>query len=161
MALLCESSALRSNDSSALYETHILNRYAALYGALIIAFLVYMSDIFTAVTMLTTKSWSNQIFDDCQKNSVKGCIAIPFETGRWLFVGCIIFSFLLVSSPHQLPVTHRLKRAHICSSGMKHTSAGKSSAVAISPTRSPMLWQTTTTRFVCLILLAALLCTRP
>lgn len=71
-------------------------KYAVLYGALIIAFLVYMSDIFTAVTMLTTKAWSNQILNDCQTKSIKGCIAIPFETGRWLFVGCIIFSFLLL-----------------------------------------------------------------
>ena len=47
--------------------------------------------------MLTTHAWSNQIFDDCNEQRIDGCIAIPFDTGKWLFVGCIIFSFGLVS----------------------------------------------------------------
>lgn len=57
-------------------------------------FLVYVSDIFTAVTMLSTKSWTNQIFQNCK--DVRGCVAIPFSVGQWLFVSCILFSFLLV-----------------------------------------------------------------
>jgi Fungal potassium channel len=59
-----------------------------------------MSDIFTATTMLTTKDWSNQIQKSCDKNSasVNGCVVIPFGVAKWLFVGCIIFSFLLVTS---------------------------------------------------------------
>jgi Fungal potassium channel len=44
--------------------------------------------------MLSTNSWTNQIFQNC--TSVKGCVAIPFAVGKWLFVACIIFSFLLV-----------------------------------------------------------------
>lgn len=44
--------------------------------------------------MLTTHGWSNQIFNDCPH--VDGCVFIPFNVGKWLFVGCIIFSFLLV-----------------------------------------------------------------
>lgn len=54
-----------------------------------------MLDIFSAVTMLSTQTWSNQIFDQCK--TTDGCIPIPFQTGKWLFVGCIIFGFLLVS----------------------------------------------------------------
>lgn len=69
-------------------------RYLWLYVLVLKSFLVYVSDIFTAVTMLTTKSWSNQIFNDCP--DLEGCVAIPFNVGKWLFVGCIIFSFLLV-----------------------------------------------------------------
>jgi len=58
------------------------------------SFLVYVSDIFSAITMLTTTSWHNQVFNDCPH--IDGCFAIPFKVGQWLFVGCIIFSFLLV-----------------------------------------------------------------
>ena len=58
--------------------------------------MVYVSDIFSAITMLTTQNWSNEIFKDCVSGAVKNCVAIPFNTGKWLFVGCIIFSFLLV-----------------------------------------------------------------
>jgi len=58
------------------------------------SFLVYVSDIFTAITMLSTKTWTNQIFENCQ--DVRGCVAIPFAVGQWLFVSCIIFSFVLV-----------------------------------------------------------------
>lgn len=46
--------------------------------------------------MLTTSSWSNQIFNNCPATEDNGCVFIPFNVGKWLFVGCIIFSFLLV-----------------------------------------------------------------
>ncbi|PSR71783.1 hypothetical protein PHLCEN_2v12284 [Hermanssonia centrifuga] len=59
--------------------------------------MVYISDIFTAITMLSTKSWSNAIFNSCPPDSHNGCVAIPFNIGKWLFLGCIIFSFLLLA----------------------------------------------------------------
>jgi hypothetical protein len=59
--------------------------------------MVYILDIFTAVTMLSTNAWSNEIFNQCK--TIEGCFFIPFATGKWLFVGCIIFSFLLVRLP--------------------------------------------------------------
>jgi hypothetical protein len=65
-----------------------------LYVLVLKDFLVYVSDIFTAITMLTTSTWSNDIFNSCPKTT--GCVAVPFDVGKWLFVGCIIFSFLLV-----------------------------------------------------------------
>ena len=73
-------------------------KYLWLYVIVLKGFLVYISDIFTAVTMLTTKSWSNAIFNSCPPHAQNGCVFIPFSIGRWLFLGCIIFSFLLVSS---------------------------------------------------------------
>jgi hypothetical protein len=77
-----------------------LQRYLWLYIIILKSFLVYLSDIFTATTMLTTSTWSNQIFNDCQHQD--GCFYIPFNVGKWLFVGCIIFGFLLVCcSPRQ------------------------------------------------------------
>lgn len=74
------------------------HRYLWLYAIVLKSFLVYVSDIFTAVTMLTTDSWSNQIFNSCPSTQDNGCVFIPFTIGKWLFVGCIIFSFLLVRS---------------------------------------------------------------
>lgn len=70
-------------------------KYLWLYIIILKSFLVYLSDIFTATTMLTTSTWSNQIFDDCQHQD--GCFYIPFNVGKWLFVGCIIFGFLLLA----------------------------------------------------------------
>lgn len=71
-----------------------LARYLWLYIIVLKSFLVYISDIFSAITMLTTSNWSNEIFKQCA--NINGCVFIPFNTGKWLFVGCIIFSFLLV-----------------------------------------------------------------
>lgn len=70
-------------------------RYVWVYILVIKSFLVYISDIYTATTMLTSDNWSNKIFESCKEKS--GCVAIPFGVAKWLFVGCIIFSFLLVS----------------------------------------------------------------
>lgn len=70
-------------------------KYLWLYIIILKSFLVYLSDIFTATTMLTTSTWSNQIFNDCQHQD--GCFYIPFDVGKWLFVGCIIFGFLLLA----------------------------------------------------------------
>ncbi|KAG6335534.1 hypothetical protein ID866_3564 [Astraeus odoratus] len=69
-------------------------KYLWLYIIILKSFLVYISDIFSATTMLTTTSWSNQIYNDCQHQ--QGCFYIPFDIGKWLFVGCIIFGFLLL-----------------------------------------------------------------
>ncbi|KAF9226446.1 hypothetical protein BS17DRAFT_775638 [Gyrodon lividus] len=70
-------------------------KYLWLYIIILKSFLVYISDIFSATTMLTTSAWSNQIFNDCQHQD--GCFYIPFNIGKWLFVGCIIFGFLLLA----------------------------------------------------------------
>ncbi|KAF9482509.1 hypothetical protein BDN70DRAFT_829239 [Pholiota conissans] len=70
-------------------------KYLWLYVIVLKSFMVYISDIFSAITMLTTKNWSNEIFKNCA--NIEGCVAIPFNTGKWLFVGCIIFSFLLLA----------------------------------------------------------------
>ncbi|KAG5718758.1 hypothetical protein E4T56_gene2643 [Termitomyces sp. T112] len=70
-------------------------KYLWLYIIVLKSFMVYILDIFSAVTMLSTEAWSNEIFNQCR--TTDGCIFIPFKTGRWLFVGCIIFSFLLLA----------------------------------------------------------------
>lgn len=72
-------------------------KYLWLYVLILKSFLVYVFDIFTAITMLSTDKWQNQIFDSCQEDTDNGCVFIPFSIGKWLFVGCIIFSFLLLA----------------------------------------------------------------
>jgi len=71
-------------------------RYLWLYILVVKSFLVYVSDIYTAVIMLTSKDWSNTIFISCKKGD-GDCSIIPFKYGKWLFVGCIIISFLLLA----------------------------------------------------------------
>jgi hypothetical protein len=70
-------------------------KYLWIYVIVLKSFMVYVSDIFSAITMLTTSNWSNEIFKQCQ--TIPGCFFIPFNTGKWLFVGCIIVSFLLLA----------------------------------------------------------------
>ena len=70
-------------------------RYLWLYLIVLKSFLVYVSDIFSATTMLTTSNWSNEIFKQCQ--DIQGCFYIPFSIGKWLFVSCILVGFLLAS----------------------------------------------------------------
>lgn len=91
--------------------------------------------------MLTTSNWSNEIFKQCQ--TTDGCVYIPFNIGKWLFVGCIIFSFLLASL---FPNSNSWLFSFLPNSW--HTSPGKprkSSLVEIFLMHSPMLWPTITT----------------
>jgi len=49
--------------------------------------------------MLSSNQWSNAIFTKCataDKNA-GDCVVIPFDVGKWIIVGCIIFSFLLLA----------------------------------------------------------------
>ena len=91
-----------ATKSRSMYDSNLqlhALRYLWLYITVFISFLVYISDIFTAVTMLTSTTWSNEIYNSCQQNDHNGCVYIPFEVGKWLFFGCIVFSFLLVRDP--------------------------------------------------------------
>lgn len=47
--------------------------------------------------MLTTNGWSNDIYNKCPASQPGGCIPVDFQIGKWVFFGCIIFGFLLVS----------------------------------------------------------------
>ncbi|KZT12810.1 uncharacterized protein LAESUDRAFT_16963 [Laetiporus sulphureus 93-53] len=72
-------------------------KYMWLYITVLISFLVYISDIFTAVTMLTSDTWSNEIYNSCPPDETNGCVYIPFKIGKWLFFGCIVASFVLLA----------------------------------------------------------------
>ncbi|TEB30162.1 vacuole protein [Coprinellus micaceus] len=89
-------------DTREFYDNSFFMRvkYIWVYVIVLKSFLVYISDIFSAITMLTSKTWSNQIFQECGANT-KTCFFIPFDVGKWLFVSCIIFSFLLLAYESQ------------------------------------------------------------
>jgi len=69
-------------------------QYVWIYVLVIKSFLVYLSDIYTAITMLSSTEWTNAIYTRCPANE---CPTVSFSIGRWIFVGCIIFSFLLLA----------------------------------------------------------------
>jgi hypothetical protein len=113
------------------------------------SFLVYVSDIFSAVTMLTTNGWHSQIYNDCE--NLHGCFYIPFTVGRWLFVGCIFFSFLLVRQPWpgNAWVSYHLLSLCFHSWLTRLARAKKSSPVATFRMLLPMSWPIITTPSVC------------
>jgi hypothetical protein len=115
--------------------------------------MVYLSDLFTAITMLTTKNWSNGVFAKCNSEHVNGtCVVVPFSIGKWIFVGCIIFGYLLVRVFTLLQFDLAILMARTApqsdSSFMRLGRQRRSSSAATSHTRSPMSWPTITTAFV-------------
>ncbi|KAK2466128.1 hypothetical protein APHAL10511_001770 [Amanita phalloides] len=70
-------------------------KYLFLYAVVLKSFLVYLSDIFTAITMLTTQDWSNQIYQKCRQ--IQGCVFVDFTTAKYIFFACILFGFLLLA----------------------------------------------------------------
>ncbi|KAK4046883.1 Potassium transporter [Microbotryomycetes sp. JL201] len=59
---------------------------------------VYIADIYTAVALLASNRWSAtylQAADD-DGSSHSTLLQVPFKVGKWVFTGCIIFSFLLL-----------------------------------------------------------------
>ncbi|KAF8735036.1 hypothetical protein AX14_002850 [Amanita brunnescens Koide BX004] len=70
-------------------------KYLFLYGVVLKSFLVYLSDIFTAITMLTTQEWSSQIYQKCQQ--LPGCVYVDYTTAKYIFFACILFGFLLLA----------------------------------------------------------------
>ncbi|KAJ9124001.1 hypothetical protein QFC22_000793 [Naganishia vaughanmartiniae] len=69
-------------------------RYVFIYIFMLKNLAIYCLDIYTAITMVASSTWTNVIFkkcgDDCK-------IKIPFHIAKWIFVGCIIFGFLLLA----------------------------------------------------------------
>lgn len=73
---------------------HCSCRYAFVYIFLIKSVLVYLSDIYTAVAMLANNYWAGNILSESDTSNT---IKVPFTIGKWIFTGCIIFSFLLLA----------------------------------------------------------------
>ncbi|GAA6033615.1 hypothetical protein JCM8097_001486 [Rhodosporidiobolus ruineniae] len=73
------------------------------YGWLWLMFIksiaVYVADIYTLVALLASNRWSASILqsDAAKSESTSSdVLQVPFKIGKWIFFGCIIFSFLLL-----------------------------------------------------------------
>ncbi|WVQ75781.1 hypothetical protein IAR50_005414 [Cryptococcus sp. DSM 104548] len=70
-------------------------KYVLRYVFLLKSFAVYGLDIFSAVTMISSTHWTNAITSKCDDSD--DCpVDVQFSIAKWVFVGCIIFSFLLL-----------------------------------------------------------------
>ncbi|BGP43940.1 Potassium transporter [Rhodotorula kratochvilovae] len=73
--------------------------YAWFWTLFLISIAVYIADIYTLIALLASNRWSGQILqseaaqDDSKSSNV---LEVPFSIGKWIFFGCIIFSFLLL-----------------------------------------------------------------
>ncbi|WVR04843.1 hypothetical protein IAU60_001855 [Kwoniella sp. DSM 27419] len=68
-------------------------KYIFKYVLFLKSIAVYGFDIFTAVTMILSHHWTNAIQNSCGDNCA---VEVKFPIAKWVFVGCIIFSFLLL-----------------------------------------------------------------
>ncbi|KAG0141989.1 hypothetical protein CROQUDRAFT_135859 [Cronartium quercuum f. sp. fusiforme G11] len=69
-------------------------QYCFLYVLVIKSVLVYCSDIYTMVLLLASNHWAGSILESSGGSSAMN---VPFSIGKWIFFGCIIFSFLLLA----------------------------------------------------------------
>ncbi|CAH7675380.1 hypothetical protein BY996DRAFT_6686503 [Phakopsora pachyrhizi] len=68
-------------------------QYCFLYVLVIKSVLVYCSDVYTMVLLLASNHWAGSIL---QNSGGSSAVNVPFSIGKWIFFGCIIFSFLLL-----------------------------------------------------------------
>ncbi|PWN35710.1 uncharacterized protein FA14DRAFT_160744 [Meira miltonrushii] len=59
-------------------------------------FAVYIADIYTAITLLAFHRFNGSIYTRVEADS-DNPLRVPFDYGRWIFTGCIIFSFCLLA----------------------------------------------------------------
>ena len=68
--------------------------YVFLYILVIKSVGVYAADIYTMVLLLASNHWAGSILQASEGSSA---VQVPFSIGKWIFFGCIIFSFLLLA----------------------------------------------------------------
>ncbi|SNX82644.1 uncharacterized protein MEPE_01350 [Melanopsichium pennsylvanicum] len=71
-------------------------KYAFLFIMVVKSFAVYVADIYTAITLLAYGHFSGSLYEKVQ-NDPENNFRVPISYGRWIFTGCIIFSFLLLA----------------------------------------------------------------
>ncbi|CED84086.1 hypothetical protein [Phaffia rhodozyma] len=72
----------------------IRSKYLFLYIGVLISIGVHCANIYTAITMLLATGWTNSIYTKCGDDCV---LHVGFLVTKWIFVGCIIVSFLLLA----------------------------------------------------------------
>lgn len=91
-------------DMSQFHSTsfRIIISYLFMYVQIIITLAVYASDIYTAIMLLAFDRWASSISP-----------FVPFHISRWLFGGCILFSFVLLIYDY-IQAYRVWKRYNIC-----------------------------------------------
>lgn len=73
--------------------------WLAVFGSIAKDVIILGLDIFTAVTMLVSTNWTNAVYasaDNHCRESGNCPITVKFGIAKWVFCGCIFFSFLLL-----------------------------------------------------------------
>ncbi|KAL8276093.1 hypothetical protein RQP46_011508 [Phenoliferia psychrophenolica] len=68
-------------------------QYLWLYILVIKSVAVYID---TCVALLASNHWSGSILQSAAAKNGSNVLTVPFSIGKWVFTGCIIFSFLLL-----------------------------------------------------------------
>ena len=71
-------------------------RYVWLYLMVFKGFAVLVADIYTAVTLLAFGHFNGDFYERVQ-NDPNNNFRVPITYARWIFTGCILFSFLLLA----------------------------------------------------------------
>lgn len=72
------------------------HRYALMWLLVIKSFAVYIADVYTAVTLIAIGHFRSSIYDTCADSQASSNIYVPIAYARWIFFGCILFSFVLL-----------------------------------------------------------------
>ncbi|CAO1614983.1 unnamed protein product [Parajaminaea phylloscopi] len=70
--------------------------YGFLFALVVKSFAVYIADIYTAVTLLALNHFNGSVYNKVQ-NSQDNTVPVPITYSKWIFFGCIVFSFLLLA----------------------------------------------------------------
>ncbi|KAG0276981.1 hypothetical protein BGZ95_006718 [Linnemannia exigua] len=71
-------------------------KYSLVFAIVIKGILIYCADLWTAVNLLVSKSWTSNLGLDGNKISFQS-IDISFEIYKWIFAACIVLSFILLA----------------------------------------------------------------
>ncbi|KAG0032065.1 hypothetical protein BGZ81_011742 [Podila clonocystis] len=74
--------------------------YMMVFAAIIRGILIYCSDIFTAVNMLTNSNINGTLFTSAKDGGIELGVAhlkLPLDVYKYLFTGCIVLGFLLLA----------------------------------------------------------------
>lgn len=69
---------------------------------------VYIADIYTTITLLAFHHFNGSIYTRVENDPTNN-LRVPFVYGKWIFTGCIIFSFCLLA--YEANKTRRIVRS--------------------------------------------------
>ncbi|PWN43028.1 hypothetical protein IE81DRAFT_109130 [Ceraceosorus guamensis] len=71
-------------------------RYGILYLLVAKSIAVYIADIYTAITLLALNHFAGSLYQIAQDGG-NDSWSVPLVYGKWVFLGCILFGFLLLA----------------------------------------------------------------